>query len=137
MHAKYFLLPVPQCLGANAISPARQILKAVLPRFAFFAAVVLLLISGGSALATQLIWDPLGNNSGAGSGNWDTTAGNTNWWNGTSDTIWSQTSSTSPTMGAVFNGPDAAADTYNITNDAVQVAITSLDRKSTRLNSSH
>ena len=126
MHANYFLLPVPQCLGAIAISPARQILKAVLPRFAFFAAVAFLLLSGGSALAAQLIWDPLGNNSGAGSGNWDTTAGNNFWWNGASDTIWSQTSSTSPTMGAVFNGPDAAAGTYNITNDVVQVAITNL-----------
>jgi autotransporter-associated beta strand protein len=126
MNANYFLLPVPQCLGAIAISPARQILKAALPRFAFFAAVAFLLLSGGSALAAQLIWDPLGNNSGAGSGNWDTTAGNNFWWNGASDTIWSQTSSTSPTMGAVFNGPDAAAGTYNITNDAVQVAITNL-----------
>jgi autotransporter-associated beta strand protein len=126
MHANYLLLPVPQCLGAIAISPARQILKAVLPRFAFFAAVAFLLLSGGSALAAQLIWDPLANNSGAGSGNWDTTAGNNFWWNGTSDTIWSQTTSTSPTMGAVFNGPDAAAGTYNITNDAVQVAITNL-----------
>src|ERR1039458_7417328 len=94
MHANYFLLPVPQCRCAIAISPARQILKAVLPRFAFFAAVAFLLSSGGSALAAQLIWDPLGNNSGAGSGNWDTTAGNTNWWNGTSDTNWFQSSST-------------------------------------------
>src|ERR1039458_4678913 len=106
MNANYFLLPVPQCLGAIAISPARQILKAALPRFAFFAAVACLLLSGGSAMAAQLIWDPLGNNSGAGSGNWDTTAGNNLWWNGASDTVWAQTSSTSP------------------------------DRKSTRLNSS-
>ena len=80
----------------------------------------------GRASATQLIWDPLGNNGGAGSGNWDTIAGNTNWWNGTSDVLWSQTSTTSPTQGATFNGPDAAPGTYVVSLDAGQIAVTNL-----------
>src|ERR1035438_9034301 len=80
----------------------------------------------GRASATQLIWDPLGNNGGAGSGNWDTTVGNTNWWNGASDVLWSQTSTTSPTQGATFNGPDAAPGTYVVSMDAVQIAVNSL-----------
>src|ERR1017187_8974772 len=79
------------------------------------------------ASAAQLIWDPSLNGSGnAGSGNWDTIAGNTNWWNGTSYVLWSQTSTTSPTQGATFNGPDAAPGTYAISMDAVQIAVNSL-----------
>jgi len=79
------------------------------------------------APAAQLTWDPLGNNGGAGSGNWDTTAGNTNWWNGTTDVPWSQTSITASTNYASFNGQDAAPGTYLITNDAVQIAVTNLN----------
>lgn len=89
-------------------------------------AAAVILSSAGSAPAAQLIWDPLGNNGGAGGGNWDTASTNAFWWNGSSDVVWSQTSTTSPTMQAVFNGPDAAPGTYNITNDQVQIAITNL-----------
>ncbi len=89
-------------------------------------AMLCLTLGISRASAVQLTWDPLGNNGGAGSGNWDTTGGNTVWWNGASDVVWSQTSTTSPTQGAIFNGPDAAPGTYSIVNDAVQVAVTNL-----------
>ena len=79
------------------------------------------------ASATQLIWDPLGNNGGAGSGNWDTTAGNTVWWNGTTDVLWSGTGTgNTPANGATFNGPDAPAGTYVISLDAVEPGVNSL-----------
>ena len=82
---------------------------------------------GVSAQAAQLTWDPLFNGGTTpGSGNWDTTAGNTNWFNGTTDVVWTQTSGTAPLNGAIFNGPDAVAGTYLITNDAVQVAINNM-----------
>ncbi len=79
-----------------------------------------------NASAAMLTWDP-NQTSGAnpgGSGNWDTT--DTFWYNGTSDIAWSQTSTTSATMGAIFGGTDAAPGTYNVTNSAVQVAVTNL-----------
>jgi autotransporter-associated beta strand protein len=87
---------------------------------------VCLTLGLGRASAANLIWDPLGNNGGAGSGNWDTTSGNTVWWNGTSDVLWSQTSTTSPSQGATFNGPDAAPGTYAVSLDAGQIAVNSL-----------
>lgn len=81
----------------------------------------------GRASAAQLIWDPSQNSSGnAGSGNWDTTAGNTVWYNGSSDVLWSQTSTTAGLNGATFNGPDAAPDTYLVSMDASQIAVTNL-----------
>jgi len=71
----------------------------------------------------QLTWDPSKNGSGtAGSGNWDTTAGNNVWYNGSSDVVWSQGSTSPvPVNGATFNGPDAAAGTYNISIDVLPV----------------
>jgi autotransporter-associated beta strand protein len=77
--------------------------------------------------AAQLIWDPL-NNAGAsaGSGNWDTNAANTVWYNGTTDVAWTQNSATSGLNGAIFNGPDAPAGTYLVTNDLSQLAVTNL-----------
>jgi autotransporter-associated beta strand protein len=81
----------------------------------------------GRAPAAPLTWDPLGNNGGAGSGNWDTTAGNTNWWNGTADVPWTQSSTTASTNIANFNGQDAAPGTYLVTLDSTQVAVTNLN----------
>jgi hypothetical protein len=95
----------------------------VLPLFG----ALCLTIGIGRVPAAQLIWDPSQNGSGiASSGNWDTNAGNTIWYNGSSDVLWSQTSPTSPTQGATFNGPDAAPGTYSIVLDTVQVAVNSL-----------
>lgn len=86
--------------------------------------IIAILVCAIDASASQLIWDPLGNNGGAGSGNWDTSTAN--WWNGSADVVWSQNSGTSPLNGAVFNGPDAAIGTYNVTNDQEEVAITNI-----------
>lgn len=73
----------------------------------------------------QLIWDPLGNGgTTSGSGNWDTTSGNNVWWNGSADVAWSQASTTRGANIAVFNGPDAAPNTYVVNLDAVQVTAT-------------
>ena len=92
---------------------------------ACFGAVVL--FCAASVPAAQLIWDPLFNTgTTSGSGNWDITAGNTNWYNGTTDILWSQTGTNAATQGATFNGPDAAAGTYQINIDAVEVATTNL-----------
>src|SRR5580704_17063651 len=90
--------------------------------------IIALSLCAASVPAASLIWDPNQTDGVTpdGSGNWDTTATNTVWFNGTSDVAWSQTSTTSPTMGAVFGGADAAPGTYNITNDAGQIAITNL-----------
>src|SRR5580698_1464786 len=89
--------------------------------------LLIMLLRANSASAAQLIWDPLLNNgTTAGSGNWDTTGANAVWYNGTSDVAWTQTSTTAPLNGAIFNGPDAAAGTYLVTNDAVQVAINNM-----------
>ncbi len=90
-------------------------------------ALVLLVFVPASTRAAQLIWDPLFNTgTNSGSGNWDTTAGNTNWFNGTTDVAWSQAATNNPSNGAIFNGPDAAPGTYQITNDSVQVAISNM-----------
>ncbi len=68
-----------------------------------------------------LTWDPNANGgSSTASGNWDTAT--TNWYNGSADVIWSQTSSTVPTTGAIFGGADG---TYAI-NVATQVAATNI-----------
>src|SRR4029077_14079119 len=81
----------------------------------------------GRASAAQLIWDPLGNNGSAASGNWDINAGNTVWWNGASDVLWAGTGTgNTPANGATFNGPDAAPGTYAISMDAVEVDVNSL-----------
>jgi autotransporter-associated beta strand protein len=89
--------------------------------------VVCLTLGIGRASATQLIWDPLGNNGGAGSGNWDTTAANTVWWNGSADVLWAGTGTgNTPANGATFNGSDAPPGTYAISMDAVEVDVNSL-----------
>ncbi|HEX3717752.1 MAG TPA: autotransporter-associated beta strand repeat-containing protein [Verrucomicrobiae bacterium] len=93
-------------------------------RKSLISSLIAILFCAVGVSASQLIWDPLGNNGGAGSGNWDIAT--TNWWNGSADVVWSQNSGTSPLNGAVFNGPDAAAGTYNVTNDQEEVAITNM-----------
>lgn len=86
-----------------------------------------ILLCAASIPASQLTWDPSKNGSGtAGSGNWDTNAANGVWFNGTSDIAWSQSSISSPTQGATFNGPDASPGTYTVTLDVGQVAVNSL-----------
>jgi autotransporter-associated beta strand protein len=94
-----------------------------------FVLTVIAVLSLGirAATALQLIWDPLANGGTASaSSNWNTTAGNTIWYNGTTDIAWSQTGTTTPTQGATFNGPDAAAGAYVVTVDSGQVAVTNL-----------
>lgn len=51
---------------------------------------------------------------------------NLNWNNGSGNTNWTQTSTTGPTQGATFNGPDAAANTYQVVVDNGQVSATNL-----------
>src|ERR1017187_8425775 len=81
----------------------------------------------GRASAANLIWDPnLNGGATSASGNWDTTGANTVWYNGSTDAAWTQTSTTLPTQGATFNGPDAAPGNYAISMDAVQIAVNSL-----------
>src|ERR1019366_9150426 len=81
----------------------------------------------GRASAANLIWDPnLNGGATSASGNWDTTGANTVWYNGSTDAAWTQTSTTLPTQGATFNGPDAAPGTYVVSMDAVQIAVNSL-----------
>ncbi|HXC97743.1 MAG TPA: hypothetical protein VN048_00270, partial [Verrucomicrobiae bacterium] len=74
-----------------------------------------------SASAQVLTWDPSSNGGNPpASGNWDTATAD--WYNGSADMIWSQTSSTVPTTGAIFGGVDG---TYAI-NVATQVAATNI-----------
>jgi fibronectin-binding autotransporter adhesin len=90
-----------------------------------------MLLSMAGASAQNLIWDAGNTNNGAaidpGSGGWniDTTT-NLNWNNGSSNVSWTQTSTTAGLKGAIFNGPDAAAGTYQISLDLGQVAFTNL-----------
>ena len=73
------------------------------------------------ASAQVLTWDPSSNGGNPpASGNWDTTTAN--WYNGSADVIWSQTSATVPTTGAIFGGTDG---TYAI-NVATQIAATNI-----------
>src|ERR1700684_3012615 len=66
-------------------------------------AVVVLGFLATDASAQVLTWDPSGNGGNPpASGNWDTATAN--WYNGSTDVIWSQTSSTVPTTGAIFGG---------------------------------
>lgn len=84
----------------------------------------MLLVAASGSAQVVLTWDPLGNNGGAGSGNWDASASTTvsNWWNGTADVAWGQNSATAGTNGAIFGGADG---TWNVTN-VVQVSATNL-----------
>ncbi len=107
------------------MTPAKRNIMRIKSVFSLLGTICLTLAIG-RASAAQLIWDPTGNNGGAGSGNWDTNAGNTVWWNGTSDVVWSQTSTNAALNGAIFNGPDAAAGTYAVSIDVGQVAVTNL-----------
>src|SRR5215469_14996846 len=103
-------------------------MKRISSRTSFVLSLVFVLNLGlRTAAALQLIWDPLANGGTASaSSNWNTTAGNTIWFDGTTDVVWSQTSITLPTQGAIFNGPDAAPGTYVISEDSTQVAVTNL-----------
>ena len=85
----------------------------------------------GDVSAAQLIWDPANTNNGPvidpGSGTWDIdTTTNINWNNGTTNVSWAQTSTTAGINGAIFNGPDAADGTYQVTIDGGQIAYTNL-----------
>jgi autotransporter-associated beta strand protein len=85
----------------------------------------------GGAWAAPLTWDAGNTNNGAtidpGSGAWDIdTTTNLNWNNGSGNVSWSQTSTTTGTMGALFQGPGAAANTYQVAVDGGQVAATNL-----------
>jgi fibronectin-binding autotransporter adhesin len=84
-------------------------------------AVVALGFFATSASAQVLAWDPSSNGGNPpASGNWDTATAN--WYNGSADVIWSQTSGTVPTTGAIFGGADG---TYAI-NVATQIAATNI-----------
>jgi autotransporter-associated beta strand protein len=81
-------------------------------------------LGAASAPADIFVWDPLGNNSGAGDGNWDASASTTvsNWWNGATDVAWKQTGPTTGTNGSIFAGSDG---TWNVTN-VIQVSTTNM-----------
>jgi fibronectin-binding autotransporter adhesin len=85
-----------------------------------------LVLGAASAPGLQLTWDPLGNNGGAGSGNWDTTTTNTNWWNGAIDVAWTQVNTTTGSNSATFNGPDGPEGTYLVTNDVGQISVSNM-----------
>src|SRR5580700_7674556 len=87
--------------------------------------LLLLSMAGASAQSPQnLYWDP-GDASGTpvvpASGAWDTTTAN--WYNGTANVGWTQTSTTSSTNAAIFNGPNGS---YNVTLDSGQIAFSNL-----------
>jgi fibronectin-binding autotransporter adhesin len=93
--------------------------------------VLLMFGSAVNASAANLIWDAGNTNNGAvidpASGSWDTdTTTNLSWNNGSGNVSWTQTSTTAGINGAIFNGPDAAAGTYQISLDLGQIAFTNL-----------
>jgi autotransporter-associated beta strand protein len=84
-----------------------------------------------SASAANLTWDAGNTNNGAAidsaSGSWNiNTTTNLNWNNGSGNVNWSQTSTSAGTMGALFQGPGAADNTYQVAVDGGQVAATNL-----------
>jgi autotransporter-associated beta strand protein len=83
-----------------------------------------------TAIGVPLFWDAGNTNNGGtidpGSGSWSTPNTILNWNNGSGNVPWTQTSTTVGTMGAIFNGPDAAPATYQVTVDGGQVAATNL-----------
>src|SRR5437660_12920676 len=94
-------------------------------RYSFFTPLRLLLAAlafwAAGASAAILTWDAgsFGTNGTAtvisASGAWDTdTTTNLNWNNGITNVSWTQTGTTTPLNGATFNGPDAAAGTYQV-----------------------
>ena len=89
------------------------------------------LLTAASSPAAQLTWDAGNTNNGAtidaASGSWNTdTTTNFNWNNGSINTNWTQTSTTAGLNGAIFAGADAAAGTYQVALDGVQIAITNM-----------
>jgi fibronectin-binding autotransporter adhesin len=92
--------------------------------------VVLMFGSSVNASAVNWIWDAGNITNGAAidpaGGNWNTDAANLGWNNGGTNVSWTQTSTTAGINGAMFNGPDAAADTYQISLDLGQIAFTNL-----------
>ncbi len=112
------------------------LLKQTLQIIQSFSAPLRLLLAlvfcAASASADTLIWDAGNTNNGPtidpASGAWDTdTTTNLNWNNGSSNVSWTQTSVTAGLNGATFNGPDAAAGTYQVVVDDVgQVAATNI-----------
>ncbi|MDB6018813.1 MAG: Autotransporter-associated beta strand repeat protein [Pedosphaera sp.] len=83
-----------------------------------------------SASAANFIWDAGNTANGStidsASGSWNTDATNLGWNNGSGNVSWTQTSTTAGLNGAIFNGPDAAAGTYQISLDLGQIAFTNL-----------
>ncbi|EEF60581.1 beta strand repeat-containing protein [Pedosphaera parvula] len=93
-------------------------------------ALSLMLLSMGGVSAANLTWDAGNTNNGAtinpASGSWNTDTANLGWNNGSGNVSWTQTSTTAGLNGAIFNGPDAAAGTYQISLDLGQIAFTNL-----------
>src|SRR5262245_55713672 len=89
-----------------------------------FRLITIIVLAAASAPADILRWDPLGNNGGAGDGNWDASASTTvsNWWNGTTNVVWKQGGPTTGTYGSLFGGSDG---TWNVTN-VIQVSTTNM-----------
>jgi len=91
----------------------------------------MLILSTAGTQAVNLIWDAGNTSPGTpitpASGAWDiNTSTNINWYNGTANVSWSQTSTTAGSGGAIFQGPGAAAGTYQVTVDGGQVAATNM-----------
>ncbi len=89
-----------------------------------FSLITTMGLGAAGARGDILTWDPLGNNGGAGDGNWDPSATTTvsNWWNGVTNVVWRQAGITTGTYGALFGGSDG---TWNVTN-LLQVSTTNM-----------
>src|SRR5438552_4883078 len=103
-----------------------------LRNFSAFKCLLLVILAfwAAGASAVILTWDAGNTNNGAtidsASGAWDTAASNLNWNNGSGNVSWTQTGTTAGTMGALFQGPGAADNTYQVVVDGGQVAAASL-----------
>src|ERR1051325_334319 len=85
----------------------------------WLAALFILFFGTGGAHAVSLFWDAGNTNNGAtidpGGGSWNTdTTTNKNWNNGSGNVSWTQTSTTAGANGAIFNGPGAPDNTYQV-----------------------
>src|SRR2546429_8553256 len=116
-------------------TPLKQTLQILPPFFTplrlLLAALAFCAASVSAQVVPVLTWDAGNTNNGvtidSASGAWDTdTTTNLNWNNGSANVSWSQTSTTAGTMGALFRGPGAADNTYQVAVDGGQVAAANL-----------
>jgi fibronectin-binding autotransporter adhesin len=117
-----------------SLKPTLRIIQSLFQSFSrpLHLRLAALALCATSAAEAQVVWDAgsLGTNTTAtvisASGFWDTATTNLSWNNGTADVSWTQTSTTTGNNGAIFNGPDAPANTYQVNLDQGQIALTNL-----------